>query len=366
MYSLLGLYGQVAILYKKCNNYKQLMSAIKAYMKQGMFMELGKNAGAGNLISRLVVFVMTLATVSTLASCGKKEATSTSETKVGQSIVRVNDDEITIHQLNLEMQRANIQPAQQEAAGKQITKSLVDRQILVQEAVKANLDRNPNVMQAIESAKAQILAQAYLESKVPSITPTDAEVVAYRTQHPEIFANRKIYVMDEASFIVDAANVQSIQALSQTAKTVEDVTAWLDSHQIKYNRSKAAHAAETVPKELLEKLSKMVVGDLIFINGNGRTLVGRMVEIKDMPISDADAKPLVVRILSAEKRKTAAEAEMARLRSAAKIEYINKKFEPTTGEKPVANATTPVIEPSVQASPSGHQDKSLEKGLSGL
>ena len=313
-------------------------------------------------LTALMLFVILL-----LAACDKKSADGSGEAKLGQSIVRVNDDEITIHQLNLEMQRANIQPAQQEVAGKQIAKSLVDRQILVQEAVKSKLDRNPNVMQAIESAKAQILAQAYLESKLPAAAPTEAEVVAYRTQHPEIFANRKVYVMDEASFVVDAANTQSVQALSQVAKTVEDVTAWLDSHQIKYSRNTAAHAAETVPAELLEKFGKMVVGDLIFINGNGRTLVGRMVEIKDMPISETDAKPLVERILTNEKRKKSAENEMAKLRSVAKIEYLNKKFEPSTETKSATTASPDsTVKPTVQPAPSAAQDKSLEKGLSGL
>ena len=315
-------------------------------------------------IQRMLISTLMLSAILLLSACDKKSAESSESGKLGQSIVRVNDEEITIHQLNLEMQKANIQPDQQEVAGKQITKSLVDRQILVQEAVKAKLDRNPNVMQAIESAKAQILAQAYLETKVPATQPTDAEVVDYRKQHPEIFENRKVFVMDEVSFVVDPANVQSVQALSQVAKTVEDVTAWLDSHQVKYNRNSAAHAAETVPVELLEKFSKMVVGDLIFINGNGRTLVGRMLEIKDMPISDKDAKPLVERILSGEKRKKAAESEMARLRSSAKIVYLNKKFEPSADVKP-ATATTEV-KPSVQATPNDTQDKSLEKGLSGL
>ena len=316
-------------------------------------------------ISRFVIFAISCATVTLLASCDKKGAENNGEVKLGQSIVRVNDDEITIHQLNLELQRANIQPAQQEVASKQIVKSLIDRQILVQEAAKAKLDRNPNIMQAVENAKAQILAQAYLESKVPAVTPTDAEVIAYRSQHPEIFSNRKVYVMDELTFVVDKANVQSVQALSQVAKTVEDVTAWLDTHQIKYSRANAAHAAETVPKELLEKFTKMVVGDLIFINGNGRTLVGRMSEIKDMPISDADAKPLVERILAGEKRKAAAESEMARLRASAKIEFLNKKFETTANATPEVPSAA-AIEPSAQIAPSVPQDKSLEKGLSGL
>ncbi|MGB4812476.1 MAG: EpsD family peptidyl-prolyl cis-trans isomerase [Methylophilaceae bacterium] len=322
--------------------------------------------------THLTKAVILLAGLTLLASCGKKAAEGGDdvEAKVGQSIVRVNNDEITIHQLNAELQRANVQPDQQEAASKQIVKSLIDRQILEQEAIKAQLDRNPNVMQAIESAKSQILAQAYLEGKVPAVAPTQAEVDTYRTQHPEIFANRKVYVMDEAAFTVDAANVQSVQDLSKVAKTVEDVTAWLDSHHIKYTRNNTAHAAESLPAELLEKFNKMVVGDLIFINGNGRTLVGRMVEIKDMPISDADAKPLVERILAGDKRKKAAEAEMARLRSAAKIEYLNKKFESAN----VTGPTTPEATPSAaveQTQPVANgatatQDKSIEKGLSGL
>lgn len=325
-----------------------------------------KNYATAGKLGKITSLLILSLFVGSMVACDKKSANEASDAKVGQSIVRVNDDEITIHQLNLELQRANVQPEQQEAAGKQIAKSLVDRQILLQEAVKAQLDRNPNVMQAIESAKAQILAQAYLESKVPAVAPTEAEVAAYRNQHPEIFANRKVYVMDEASFIVDAANVQGVQSLSAVAKTIEDVTLWLDTHQIKYTRAQSARAAETVPAELLSKLNKMVIGDLIFINGNGRTMVGRMVEIKDMPISEADAKPLVERILSADKRKKAAEAEMTRLRSQAKIEYLNKKFEPNASVVPTA--PTSEVAPVKEAQPANNapQDKSLEKGLSGL
>ena len=120
----------------------------------------------------------------------------------------------------------------------------------------------------------------------------------------------------------------------------------------------------------------MVVGDLIFVNSNGRTLAGRMVEIKNVPISETDAKPLIERILAGQKRKLAAEAEMARLRSLAKTEYINKKFDPssdatpTTGQ-PSASAASPAAKPTESAAPAGaksenNQDKSLEKGLSGL
>lgn len=321
-------------------------------------------------LGRPVKLVLMLAALGLLVSCGDKK---TGEVKAGQSIVRVNGDEITIHQLNAELQRANVQPAQQELAGKQIAKSLVDRQILVQQAIADKLDRNPNVMQAIESAKAQILAQAYIEGKIASIAnPTDSEISDYRAKHPEIFANRKVYIMEELSFIVTPEKVKDLKPLSDSAKTLEDVTTWLDSHQVKYGRTKSAHAAETVPGELLNKFSKMVIGDLIFINANGRTVVGRLVEVKDVPISEKDSKPLIQRIILSQKRKDVAEAELKRLRELAKIEYLNDKFAPSASAEPAAvppPAAAPVVEDkaaSPEKSANDNLDKSIEKGLSGL
>jgi EpsD family peptidyl-prolyl cis-trans isomerase len=310
-----------------------------------------------------------------ITSCGKKNG----DEKASQSIARVNGDEITIHQLNNELQRANVQPSQQDAAGKQITQKLVDRQILVQEALKNKLDRNPRVMDTIENARLQILAQAYLEDKVSSIAkPTEAEIADYHAKHTDIFANRKVYVMDEVVFSVGADKVAELQSLSNSAKTLDDVNKWLDANQIKSARTQAAHAAETLPPELLSKLSKMVVGELIFINANGRTIAGRMVEIKEVPISEVDAKPLIERILTGQKRKQAAEDEMKRLRSTAKIEYINKKFESTgdassaqQASKPITPANPAVAEPSkpTEASKPAGESKTeshIEKGISGL
>ena len=126
----------------------------------------------------------------------------------------------------------------------------------------------------------------------------------------------------------------------------------------------------------------MAVGDLIFINSNGRTIAGRMIEIKDVPITEKDSKPLIERILTSEKRKQTAEAEMSRLRSAAKIEYINKKFEFNADASAAPQATKPITpanpsvssepvvptKPATDAKPVGNDkvESHIEKGLSGL
>eukprot|EP01041_Mallomonas_annulata_P030530 gene30530-52680_t len=56
------------------------------------------------------------------------------------------------------MQRSGVQAAQHETARKQSLEGLIDRQWLQNEAAKDKLERDPQVMQAIERAKAMIVA----------------------------------------------------------------------------------------------------------------------------------------------------------------------------------------------------------------
>lgn len=306
--------------------------------------------------------LLILVVLGLVTSCGKEK----NDDKATQSVARVNGEEITVHQINTELQRANVQPDQQEAASKKIAQSLVDRQILVQEALKTKLDRKPQVMQAIENAKTQILAQAYLENKVASLAkPTSAEISDYRANHTEIFSNRKIFITDEITFTLDAAKLPELQALSKSAKSLKEVAQWLGENQTKYAATRAAHAAETVPAQLLEKFSKMAIGDLLFINNGGRTVVGSLSDVKEVPISEKDSAPLIERILTEQKRKQTAEAEMKRLRDAAKIEYLNKKFDPAVDEK--AATPTESDKPAQDKKPADNKtESSIDKGLSGL
>jgi peptidyl-prolyl cis-trans isomerase C len=97
-----------------------------------------------------------------LSACGNK----TKEAKPGQALASVNGEEITVLQLNEELQRAGVGAAQQDAASKQLLQVLIDRQLLQSEAAREKLDRDPKVMQAIERAKALIVAQAYMQKRV--------------------------------------------------------------------------------------------------------------------------------------------------------------------------------------------------------
>lgn len=79
---------------------------------------------------RLLCAALVLLAAAGLSACGDKEK------KPGQSLASVNGKEITILQLNEELQRAGVQSAQQANASKQLLESLIDRQLLQNEAEK--------------------------------------------------------------------------------------------------------------------------------------------------------------------------------------------------------------------------------------
>ena len=127
-----------------------------------------------------------------LAGCGNKEK------KAGQSLASVNGEEITVLQLNEELQRSGVQAARQEAASKQLLEVLIDRQLLQNEAAKEKLDRDPKVVQAVERAKALIVAQAYMQKRIGNLPrPDKAEVEEYYRKNPQFFANRKQFDMKQ-------------------------------------------------------------------------------------------------------------------------------------------------------------------------
>lgn len=283
-----------------------------------------------------------------LAACGPKD-----KKEAGQALASVNGEEITAMQLSEEMQRANVPAAQQTAAKKPLLESLIDRQVLQNAAIAEKADRDPKVVQAIERAKAQIIAQAYLQKKVGTVTPpTKAEIGEYYTKHPEFFAQRKQLTMQQLVFASADMNDKA-KAVVDNAKTLEDVASWFSANNIKFARNQIARSTADLPPELGNKLVSMKSGQLFIIKEGERSLLNTVVEIKDAPVTLETAASQIEQFLQNAKAKEAAAAEIARLRTAAKIEYLNKDV--AAEPKPAAAA------PAASA-----PNQSLEKGVAGL
>src|SRR6185295_964921 len=83
-----------------------------------------------------------------------------------------------------------------------LMEAMIDRELLAQQAVKIELDRNPLVAQAIDGARTGVLAQAYLEHSL-GWAPDEAraEVQSFYNENPAFFAQRRIYRIFELAAI---------------------------------------------------------------------------------------------------------------------------------------------------------------------
>jgi EpsD family peptidyl-prolyl cis-trans isomerase len=313
----------------------------------------------------------------TLAACGDKAK----EAKPGQALASVNGAEVTVLQLNEELQRAGIPAAQQDTASKQLLQALIDRQLLESEAAKEKLDRDPKVMQAVDRARSLIIAQAYMQKRLGNVArPTPAEVEDYFNKHPEFFSNRKQFNMNEL-VVPGSAMTPELKAAADSARSLEEVAVWLDVHKIKYGRTQVSRSTADLNPELSQKLLALPKNQIFIVKEGERAMLISIAEIKDAPVTLQVAAQQIEQFLANKKNKELAAAELQRLRSSAKIEYINKSMAPDPNSPAPAPASAspvaaaPAAQPEAAAAATGTPgnpgnngtDKaSLDRGVAGL
>jgi peptidyl-prolyl cis-trans isomerase C len=252
-----------------------------------------------------------------LSACGSKDKTA------GQALVRVNGEEITILQFNDELRRAGKKAGAAGVDNKKLLESLIDRQLLTEGGEKINIDRTPEVLQSIQRAKAQIIADAYLEYIISKVSPpTQDEIDEYYQAHPAYFAQRKQFDMDQLIVATKDLNEASMKSIGD-AQTLNDVAAWLDTHHVHYARGQLSRSSADLAEMVVAKLKMMKRGQIFIVKQGDNTLISSLTNTKDSPVTVQDAAPQIKQYLINSKSKEAVSAELERLRSLAKIEYLN-------------------------------------------
>lgn len=320
-----------------------------------------------SMVGKQLIAAGLVVAVAGLSACSKKES------KPGQALASVNGSEVTVLQLNEELQRAGVAPAQQEGASKQILQSLIDRQLLQDAAAEEKVDRDPKVVQAVERAKALIMAQAYMQKHIGTpAAPTKAEVEAYYQAHPEFFSSRKQFDMRQLLLATKDMTAEAKGAIDG-AKSLEEVASWLDAHQVKFSRGQVSRTGADLPPELSNKLISLPKGQLFIVREGERSVLSQIVEIKDSPVTLEAAAPQIQQFLFNKRNKEAADAEVARLRSKAKIVYLNESMAPgkdvpaaSAAASVAPSAAVPAASGDASAPASAVDETQAARGVSGL
>jgi EpsD family peptidyl-prolyl cis-trans isomerase len=259
-----------------------------------------------------------VACASLLSACGggsKKGAT--------QVAAKVNKEEISVHQINFVLQRQGNVPADQvPAVSKRILESLVDQELAIQQAVEEKLDRDPKVVMAIEASKRDIIARAYADRIADTTSkPTPDEIKAYYASKPALFAQRKIYTLQEFSVESDAAGRDAIAPKLQSARNADDVAAMLKAAGLRYAARNITQGAENLPLGMVDQIAKLADGQSLASGTPQGFSVLTLVSAKSAPVTEDQAKPAIELFLHNDRKRKVVEETVKKMRAAAKISY---------------------------------------------
>jgi EpsD family peptidyl-prolyl cis-trans isomerase len=291
-----------------------------------------------------------------LAACGSGDKSAT------QTAARVNKEEITVHQIGALLANQKLAPEQVPQAERQILERLVNRELTVQKALELKLDREPKVVQAIESARQEIIARAYADKLSEAAPrPSAADIKKYYTDHPMLFSERKVYQLHEFAVEADAKQVESLKAAMPAMKSSEDLAAWLKTNNLKFASQQAVRAAEQLPMSLLPGLSRLSEGQALLTPTPRGAQIMVVRGVRAQPVDEERASRAIEQFLvNAQKRKLLAD-DIKALRAAAKIEYQGRfaASAPLPGESTpdasaaevAASAAATLESPPVNAAP---------------
>jgi EpsD family peptidyl-prolyl cis-trans isomerase len=305
-----------------------------------------------------------------LSACGHGGGTPT------QVAVRVNKDEISVHQLNEQLARVNatgMNEDQRVKAQMTVLEGLVDQDLLLAKAREKQLDRDPEVVSAIESARRQILAEAYVRKQIaPGAKPTEEEIRKYYEDNPTLFAERRIFALQEATVTgLTADQAAQVKAKLRDSGNLEEAVKWLKTQDVKVAANVGVRPAEQIPIRMLETLSKLRQGGVaVFDNPNNALNIVKVVSFQAAPVDEKSSHASIEQFLTNRKREELLRAEVKRLRDAAKIEYVGD-FQKLAMQSDVGTAAG-AAKPAAGNSAEGHsastakQADSVSNGLKGL
>jgi len=209
----------------------------------------------------LAVVVVTL--TAALAGCGDKGK----EKQASQTAAKVNKEEITVHQINLALsQQRAAASAQGASAAGIVLERLIDQELALQKASDQKLDRDPRVMQQIDAARREIISRAYVEKIGEGAPkPTPAEIQGYYEQHPALFANRRVYSLQELDIEAAPTQFDALRAALTAAKTFPAFVDYLKANNIKFQGSEGVRAAEQLPLASVEQFAALKDGQAVFV-----------------------------------------------------------------------------------------------------
>jgi EpsD family peptidyl-prolyl cis-trans isomerase len=257
------------------------------------------------------------------SSCARQPET---EAGASQVAARVGTQVATVAEIGNEMRDANI-PADSRTKPvivRQALSELVLRKYLVQQALAAGLDEQPDILLDVMRAREQVLARAWMARATATIFVSEREIDEFIAAHPEKFQARHMLTIDQIRFALGANTREAIEG-TRDAASLEEVDRRLTALGVAHNRSLGAVSGGDLPADLSSALAVRKPNQVFFgrlgSNGFYFTVQGEQVS----PLEDAPAKAVARELLKEQ-------AVKARLETFSKAALSEAKYQGDYGK----------------------------------
>lgn len=312
--------------------------------------------------TRFVLPILVIAAITGLAACGNKDG----KKPASQVAAKVNAEEISVHQINFALSRSGlngIPPEKVPQVRLEVLNKLVDQQLAVEQALAKKLDRSPEVVMALEASRREILARSYIDQLSAGLSkPTAEESKKYYADHPQLFAERRIFNIQEVMLPASPDTAKQLNEMLGAGKPMTDIANWLKSKDIKFTGGAATRPAEQIPLELLPKIHALKDGQGLVIETPTNITAMRVVSSESAPVSEEAALPRIQQFLGNQRAGEAIDREFKQIKAKAKISYLGEfaDAQATQAAQPAAKTEVPV------AASKPSESASMEKGVAGL
>lgn len=275
-------------------------------------------AGAGGLAAALVVAF-------SLASCGEPQRREEQRPSPGQTIARVNGQEITAHELEAELKDLGpVKAGEQTDTTREMLRRIIQRTLLAQKAVEKNLHRLPDVMTDLRRTEADVLARAYLFDSLADQMPISKyDIEDFIEQNPHYFARRKHYIFDQLVIAKDQLTDEARQTIA-TQAGLEQIETALAEMDIGFKRRLNANLASQFPKPAAARIDALGPGEIFFTETRDQMVISKLIESRLQPVPEDEAREIARQLLTARRDAAAGQKVVETVMAGANVELLGE------------------------------------------
>jgi peptidyl-prolyl cis-trans isomerase C len=225
----------------------------------------------------------------------------------------VAGEKITTAELETELKAAGVKKPEDPAIQRAALEEIIARKLLAKAARADKLDRTPEALAAKAVVEEGFNANLDRRATVAKVAePTPAEVSAFVQSHPEMFAQRTGYLLDQ--LLVPAQGDPGLLAALKPTKTLEDVMRILDERKVPYRRGAQSMDTLRADPQLSIALAKLPPGEPFLLPDPAGFTVSRVRDKRVQPLTGPAAEAVAKELLLAERRTKALKARLEELR----------------------------------------------------